>query len=98
MLRALGMNDSLTGATEVLGDAVGKKSSTNHLPFTYLQRFRKTYKRIDYYPGDAAMAAIRSVKAKHQDESMRAILDALVLSGYRSLTKDVGQFPESNKA
>lgn len=98
MLRALGMNDSLTGATEFLGDVMGKKSSTNYLPFTYLQRFRKTYRRIDYYPGDAALEAIKSMKAKHQDESFRAILDALVLSGYRSLTKDVGLFPESNKA
>ena len=77
---------------------MGLKSSTDNSAVTSLQRFRKAYRRIDYYPSDAAMAAIISMKSMRHKDSIRVTLDALVLAGYQCLSKNLGPFPESNKA
>ena len=54
-------------------------------PPTALQKFRKTYVRHDFYPGDAARLGIERMRRAYPGRSTRELLDALVIAGAKSL-------------
>ena len=58
-------------------------------PPTALQKFRKTYVRIDYFPGDPARLALERMRRANPGRSTRELLDFLVLAGAKA------QFPET---
>ena len=58
-------------------------------PPTALQKFRKTYPRVDYFPDVTAHAAIAKMRQVQPGKSTREVIDALVIAGAKAL------FPES---
>jgi hypothetical protein len=57
-------------------------------PLTRLQRFRRGYSRIDYYPHRDSVAAIERLRAQYPGASVRQLIDLLIERGARS-------FPET---
>lgn len=45
------------------------------------ETFRQRYRRFDYTPGVAALAAIERMQAERPAESLRRVIDALVVAG-----------------
>jgi hypothetical protein len=59
------------------------------------QRWRRQrYRRIDYYPGENAQAAIDARTHSGCGGNYSAVLDALVLAGAEALRRRVGRIPE----
>lgn len=51
---------------------------------TTMQRFRKKYPRIDYYPDWSVLEAIERLRANNPGKSTRALLDFLVAAGIKA--------------
>jgi hypothetical protein len=47
----------------------------------YMQKFRQSRTRCDYFPSGAALAAINRLREQFPDLTMRETLDALVIAG-----------------
>ena len=58
-------------------------------PPTALQKFRRTYPRVDYFPDVPAAQAIEKMRQAHPGRSTREVIDALVIAGAKAL------YPES---
>jgi hypothetical protein len=57
----------------------------------HLQKFRRTYPRLDYFPDKPAYAAIERMRQAHPGRSIRLLIDTLVIAGGKV------RFPESAK-
>ena len=53
-------------------------------PLTRLQRFRRGYARIDYYPHQDSVAAIERLRAQYPGASVRQLIDLLIERGAAS--------------
>ena len=53
-------------------------------PDTTMQRFRKKYPRIDYYPDWAVLEAIEKLRKTNPGKSTRVLLDYLVTAGVKA--------------
>ena len=51
---------------------------------TTIQRFRKKYPRIDYYPDWAVLEAIEKLRKTNPGKSTRVLLDYLVTAGVKA--------------
>lgn len=51
-----------------------------------LVQFRKINPRVDHYPTGPAMQAIEKFHLLHPGASKRAVIDALVVAGFKALT------------
>lgn len=58
-------------------------------PQSAVQKFRKTYPRVDYFPDTLAHQAIARMRQAQPGKSTREVIDALVIAGAKAL------FPES---
>jgi hypothetical protein len=58
-------------------------------PLTRLQRFRRGYSRIDYYPHQESLATIERVRAIYPGASVRQIIDLLIERGAVSFPETV---------
>ena len=59
-------------------------------PETPLQKFRRTYPRVDYFPDVEAHKAIKRMRLAHPGKSTRDLIDALVCAGGKTY------FPETS--
>ena len=57
---------------------------TEAKPETTMQRFRKKYPRIDYYPDWEVLEAIERLRKVNPGKSTRALLDFLVAAGIKA--------------
>jgi hypothetical protein len=53
---------------------------------TAIRRFRRSYRRLDYYPEPAALRAINTMKSSSPDKTYRESIDYLVVAGFRAVT------------
>jgi hypothetical protein len=60
-------------------------------PVSALQKFRKTYPRVDYFPDTAAYKVIQQMQRTYPGKSNRELIDALVCAGGKAY------FPEMAK-
>lgn len=56
-----------------------------------LAAWRKDNPRIDYYPEPEVAELIERARAQNPRHSMRAILDALIVAGYKALSGSAGR-------
>ena len=59
-------------------------------PPTALQKFRRTYPRVDYFPDVLAHAASEKMRQAHPGKSTREAIDALVCAGAKALFPERG--------
>ena len=59
-------------------------------PLTRLQRFRRGYARINYYPHQDSVAAIEHLRSQYPSASVRQLIDLLIEKGAASFQETRG--------
>ena len=59
-------------------------------PLTRLQRFRRGYARIDYYPHQDSVAVIQRMRSQYPSASVRQLIDLLIEKGAAALPETPG--------
>ena len=59
-------------------------------PETPLQKFRRTYPRVDYFPDVEAHKAIERMRLAYPGKSTRELIDALVCTGAKTHFPEMG--------